>query len=201
MQLRTRSCDCLNRVILLSTVTVAITIFTLLPSADVNGQMTQPAIASPTAESANFIRKETVLDRMRAYKGEKTREAVSALFIQTDPSFSQEPSVLLSNGTATARVTLRVPPRKGELPKFSLSGGHCLSALMSDNGAWILEIRPNAGSLATSVTVLSGGTMVEYPLTVAPPLNLLDPQKAEVIEIEYAVIANELAAARMANTH
>lgn len=197
LQACTRIGDCSKNLRLL-TATAALAIFALLPLRNVNGQMPQPFVATPTAESASFDRKESVLDRMRAYKGEKTREAVTALFIQTDPSFSQEPSILLSNGTATARVTLRVPNRKGELPKFSITGGHCVSAQLSDQGVWILVIQPNPGTMATSVTVLSGGTMVEYPLTVAPPLNLLDPQKAEIIEIEYAVIANELAAARTA---
>jgi len=178
--------------------TAALTICALLPPLSVNGQMPQPFVATPTAESTNFDRRESVLDKMRAYKGEKTREAMTALFIRTDPSFSQEPSIVLSDGTATARVTLRVPSRKGELPKFSISGGHFVSVRMSDNGTWILEILPNPGTLATSVTVLSGGTMVEYPLTVAPPLNLLDPQKTDIIEIEYVVLANELAASRTA---
>lgn len=156
---------------------------------------TPPVAAAPGPASTGFDRRESVLDRMKEFKGQKTREAMAALFVRFDPAFSQEPAILLSDGTATARVTLRVPPRKGETPKFSISGGHCVSAKAADNGLWILEILPNRGSMATSVTVLSGGSMTEYPLTVAPPLNLLDPRKAEIVEIEYAVLANELTTA------
>jgi len=183
-----------------------VVILALLPSRQTTGQvrppfpnrLPTPGDAFPATASAGFDRRESVLDRMREFKGKKTREALAALFVRMDPAFSQEPSVLLSDGSATARVTLRVPYRKGETPTFSISGGHCVTALTTDNGLWILEILPDRGSMATSVTVLSGGTMTEYPLTVAPPLNLLDPRKVEIVEIEYAVLANEVAAARKA---
>jgi hypothetical protein len=40
--------------------------------------------------------------------------------------------------------------------------------------------------------------MVEYPLTVAPPLNLFDAKKAESALVEYVETANELASGRAA---
>jgi hypothetical protein len=176
-------------------------IFVLLPLHDSQAQTPPQFAPAPMAVSTSFDRRESVLERMRTFEGEMTREAVAALFMHMDPSFRQEPPVLLSDGTTTARVTIRVSVSKGELPKFAVSGGHCVSARTSDNGGWILEILPDRGSMAASVTVLSGVSMIEYPLTVAPPLPLLDPQKAEVVEIEYAVFANELAEGRNFPAH
>ncbi len=162
----------------------------LLPCCPVYGQNDNP----PVPQASVFDRRESVLDRVKAFKGQKTRETLAGLFAQSDPAFRQDPSVILSDGTATARITLRVVSRKDDLPKFSVTGGHCVNAGMTENGTWILEILPNRGAFATSVTVLSGGSMIEYPLTVAPPLNLLDPRKSDIAEIEYAVTANDLAA-------
>lgn len=170
-------------------------IIIVLPSVDCPAQTDQQTIPPAATGSVGFVRIESVLDRMREFKGEKTREALSALFVRMDSAFSQEPSILLADGSATARVTLRVPYRKGEAPTFSISGGRCVTARATDNNIWILDIMPARGSMSTSVTVLSGGSMTEYPLTVAPPLNLLDPRSADLVEIEYAVLANELAAA------
>lgn len=176
-------------------ITCLVAFLIMLPCCRVFAQADTPPASPPVPQSAVFDRRESVLERMKAYKGAKTREAVAGLFTRSDPAFRQEPSIILSDGVAMARVTLRVAYRKENLPKFSVAGGHCVSASMIDNGAWILEILPNRGAFATSVTVLSAGTMIEYPLTVAPPLNLLDPRTADIVEIEYAVSANELAAA------
>jgi len=191
---------------LLFVASAAVTILVISPLLQASAQTQPPGPAllpppdsvSPAPLSSGFDRRESVLDRFREFKGEKTKEALSALFVRMDPAFTQEPSILLSDGSATARVSLRVPYRKGDTPRFSISGGRVITVRAADNGLWILEILPERGSMATSVTVLSGGTMTEYPLTVAPPLNLLDPRRLEVVEIEYAVLANELAAARSA---
>jgi hypothetical protein len=60
-------------------------------------------------------------------------------------------------------------------------------------GTWVLEIIPERGILATSVTVLTGGEMIEFPLTVAPPLELFDLKEAGAGEAEYVTTANRLA--------
>lgn len=165
----------------------------MFPCRGVSAQADTPPGTHPDRQSVVFDRRESVLERLKAFKGAKTREAVAGLFTWTDPAFIQEPSIILSDGVARAGITLRVAHRKESLPKFSVTGGHCISAEMIDNGVWKLQILPNRGAFATSVTVLTPQTMTEYPLTVAPPLNLIDPRTAEIVEIEYALTANELA--------
>jgi len=177
----------------LLTITIAAAIFMVLPVCDSNAEMTQPGIQNPTVNTASFDRKESVLDRFRAFSGKKTELALEGLFTRWDPVFSQNPAILLSDGTTVARITLRLQGRGGDPPNFSITGGHCVSAKMSDSGVWLLEILPTRGSLATSLTVSFSGQMTEYPLTVAPPLNLFEPQNADAAVIDYVTIANCLA--------
>jgi len=176
------------------TITSAVSLILLLPLDDCKAQTDLPGIQVPTARTASFDRKESVLDRIRALTGEKTPAALEGLFTRWDPVFSQNPAVLLSDGTTVARITLRVQGRAGDPPNFSVSGGHVVSAKMNDTGIWTLEILPNRGSLSTSLTVAFSGQMTEYPLTVAPPLDLFDARTADAAVIDYVTTANRLAA-------
>jgi len=175
-----------------SLIALGIGMFTVSAFHNGNAQPMQ----SPGGESVSFQRRDSVLERFRNYSGKKSRAALAALFSGTDPSFTQDPPILLADGTASARITLRIFSRAGELPRFSITGGRSTDARLTQNGLWIIVIVPNRGSTATSVTVLSGGNMIEYPLTVAPLLNSFDPKKADAVLIDYVTIANELAAAQ-----
>lgn len=178
----------------LLTLSCAVSLFLLSPTGNSQAETDLPGTQQPSARSASFDRKESVLDRIRAFSGEKTQTALEGLFTRWDPVFSQNPAVLLSDGITVARITLRVQGRAGDPPNFSVSGGHVVSAKMNDTGIWTLEILPNRGSLSTSLTVAFSGQMTEYPLTVAPPLDLFDFQTTDTAVIDYVTTANRLAA-------
>jgi hypothetical protein len=173
-----------------------VTIFASLSLSAASAQMNQTGMQFPPGQTAQFDRKESVLDRFRAHSGKKTQAARDALFMRGDAVFQQEPAVILSEGSSLAHITLRLPARTGEPPKFSISKGHCVSAKMTDSGVWILVILPARGTLTTSVTVNFAGSMTEYPLSVAPPLHLFDRQKADAAVIDYVTTANQLATSR-----
>jgi hypothetical protein len=177
---------------LLTTIIPAI-IFVVLPTSDSKAEIPLPGLQVPTVRTASFDRKESVLDRFRAFSGKKNQTALEGLFTRWDPVFSQNPAVVLSDGIAVARITLRLQGRAGDPPNFSITGGHCVSATMTDTGIWILEILPNRGTLSTSVTVAFSGQMTEYPLTVAPPLDIFEPRNADTAVIDYVTTANQLA--------
>ena len=178
----------------LLTLSWAVSLFLLLPIGNSGAETDLPGNQFPGAGTARFDRKESVLDRIRAFSGKKTQAAVEGLFTRWDPVFSQNPAVLLSDGKTAANITLRLQGRTGDPPVFSVAGGHFVSAKMTETGNWILEILPNRGSLSTSLTVAFSGQMTEYPLTVAPPLELLDSKTADTAVIEYVTTANRLAA-------
>lgn len=178
----------------LLTLSCAVSFLLLLPIGNSQAETDLPDNQLPSARTASFDRKESVLDRIRAFSGKKTQAALEGLFTRWDPVFSQSPAVLLSDGTTVANITLRVQGRASDPPLFSVTGGHFVSAKMTDTGNWILEILPNRGSLSTSLTVSLSGQMTEYPLTVAPPLELFDSKTADAAVIDYVTTANHLAA-------
>jgi len=172
----------------------AVSLFLLPPIGSSQAETDLPGNQFPGARTASFDRKESVLDRIRAFTGKKTPAALEGLFTRWDPVFNQNPAVLLSDGTTVANITLRVQGSADEPPVFSVTGGHFVSAKRTDPGMWILEILPNRGSLSTSLTVSLSGQMTEYPLTVAPPLELFDSRTADTAVIDYVTTANRLAA-------
>ena len=171
-------------------------IFVSLSLSAARAQMNQPGMQFPSGPTAQFDRKESVLERFRDHSAKKTQAARDGLFMRWDAVFHQEPAVILSDGSSQANITLRLPARTGEPPIFSVSKGHCVSAKMTDRGVWILVILPTRGTLTTSVTVAFAGSMTEYPLSVAPPLHLFDRQNADAAVIDYVTTANQLATSR-----
>jgi hypothetical protein len=100
----------------------------------------------------------------------------------------------LSDGSASLRLTVRLPRRAERAPQFFISEARCSSLkIVNNDGVWLLEIVPNAGSLSASVTVLVGSEMIDYPLAVAPPQELFDEKTAGNHEVEYVRTANRLA--------
>ncbi len=160
--------------------------------------LTVSAGAAPPAPGSGatrvFNRPESVLERFRSYKGEKNRLILGNMFRRSDATFTQDPPILLADGTARARITIRGPTSGDQSPTFLVSGGQCVDLRQQDNGVWSLDIMPDRGSYATSVTILTESSMVEYPLAVAPPWNIFDAKKADPVLIDYVTIANELAA-------
>lgn len=111
-----------------------------------------------------------VLERFRAFRGERTPAALSALFAEERiAGFSQEPAIALSDGKVTIKVRIETSPEAKSAPNFALKGARLIS-LRKEKGGWLIVARPEKGAVMASVTVLQGGAMSEFPLTVAPPM-------------------------------
>lgn len=152
----------------------------------------RPPKPDSSSRGIAFSHRKSVLELFRTYSGERTPAALARLFERGDDMFLQEPPVLLSDGTAALRLTVRESVRDERGPMFFISGGSCIG-LKNDDGTWMLEIVPERGSLETSVTLLSGGEKIMFPLAVAPPLEQFDMTGAGEGEAEYVAIANRLA--------
>jgi hypothetical protein len=159
-------------------------------SAEPKAVVLLPEAASRTI---TFSCRKSVLELFRAYSGERTPAALARLFERIDGTFLQEPMVLLSDGSASLRFTFRESVPSKRAPRFYISGGSCTGLMIGDDGSWMLEIVPERGSLATSVTVLTGEEMIEFPLAVAPPLELFDIAEPDERVAEYVAVANLLA--------
>lgn len=136
----------------------------------------QPAAQRPEepkrAEEARTTVYGAVLERFRAYQGEKSPAILAALFKkEVAPTIRQEPPVALSDGSTGIRIIAALPSPDGKSPNFALSGAKLVSLKKGDEaGTWIIEALPRENVLQATLTILNGAELIEYPLTVAPPL-------------------------------
>ncbi len=146
----------------------------------------------PNGMNGSFNRQESVLERFRSHTGKKDTTSLKQLFRHFDPAFTQTPEIVLSDGVAKAKVTIHLPGQGDHLPSFMVDGGRCSAVKENGNSEWVLDVVPTRGSTATSVTVLQGGNMTEYPLVVAPPLYLFSAVHTDTALVDFVTIANEL---------
>jgi hypothetical protein len=176
-------------------ITPSISAPTSVPSVSSSVTASAPPSHEPDYGSRpiTFSRRKSVLESFRAHSGEHSFDALARLFERSDDMFTQEPPVLISNGSDALRITIHTKSRSERAPQFYISGGSCIGLTNGEGGVWIIDIVPEQGSLASSVSVLSGSEMIEYPLAVAPSLELFETSGAGEGELEYVVTANRLA--------
>ena len=145
-------------------------------------------------QSPSFSHRESVLERFRSYIGERTPENLERLFERSDDTFVQDPPVVLSDGKASLRLTVRLRNRSEKSPLFYISEATCTNLHIGTNdGVWVLNLVPKQGSMAAAVTVISGNEIIDFPLAVAPPIELFEVATARDGEAEYVRTANRLA--------
>lgn len=150
-----------------------------------------PSAAPELAFPGQATRRPSMRDLLAAYTGERSLTALARLFRRDDDTFVQDPPLLLSDGTATLKLTVR---NAGASPRFVIAHGNCTRIRAGEEGNWILEILPEKGTLDASVAVLSAGGRTEFPLAVAPPLALFDRAAEGEEAASYVEAANLLAA-------
>lgn len=144
--------------------------------------------------SLSFSRRKSLLERFNASAEEHTAATLAKLLRSVETNYIQEPPLLLSDGTSKLRFTVQGIESGDQAPQFFISGGHCKNLRITGNGDWILEIVPEKGALTPSVVVLSGLDAIEYPLAVAPPMELFDPEADDNDAAEFVKAANMLVA-------
>jgi hypothetical protein len=118
-----------------------------------------------------------VLERFRTYSGTRTVQALVAVFDRNDmPGISQEPSVVLSDGTTHVAVYINLPEGGKDAPNFAFRGAKYLSLKMAGENSWVVELLPDKGTTSAAVKILLNGAITEIPLAVAPPL----PREAKI---------------------
>ncbi len=112
-----------------------------------------------------------VIDRFRDFKGEKTPKNLVALFDEkVAGTIVQDPPIAFSDGKKT--VTLKVDlGESGAAPNFALRGAS-LKSLGKDGSKWVVVVLPEARRTDAVLIIVAGERMIEYPLTVAPPVDV-----------------------------
>jgi hypothetical protein len=151
----------------------------------------------PDTAGLRYRSEPSVLDRVRQLSGIADTTTVAEIFrSRNSGSFQQTPGIVLSDGRSSVVLSLEAVCAGGRAPGFVLKGAHCLALKPGGSSGWLLEAVPERGSFAASVTVLCADSVLELPLTVAPPLAdyLGKGGAAEdpVLEL-YVRVANQLA--------
>lgn len=149
-----------------------------MPTAGAEAAAAARAAKAEEKEKAAENRYETyngALELFQLYKGERSEKALLALFAAAEiPDFVQTPLVAMADGKTPLKIVLKLKTSGSEPPKFIAQGANIkqLSA-GEEESSWIIEAVPRKGVVKARLTVIDGGRMFDYPLTVAPPI---DPQ-------------------------
>jgi len=112
-----------------------------------------------------------VLERFHTYTGQRTPEALTALFIQPTGSIVRQlPLIALSDGSSAVIIAARITATEGRALSFALEGATLLSSRKIKAGEWELKALPDKGAVTMALLVMNGGETSSYPLTVAPGL-------------------------------
>src|SRR5450631_3947430 len=137
---------------------------------------TVPATAVPATAAAATISAITsaapvsVLERFRTYSGPRTPAALSELFrAPVWAGVRQQPEIVISNGAVPVSIAATISAKDNTAPNFAFSGARLTSSVQTKIDEWLIEALPETGVMRSELIILSNGTAMEIPLTVAPP--------------------------------
>lgn len=147
-------------------------------------------VASDKLLDSKYTVYKGILERFRVFTGEKNPKNLMALFSeQVAAAISQEPPIALSDGVKT--VTLKVDlGESGIAPNFALRGA-TLKSLSKDGGKWVVVVLPEARRTEAVLIIAAGERMIEYPLTVAPAVDVNIDKKDAVTEKDFILFLKE----------
>lgn len=129
-----------------------------------------------------------VFERFRDFTGEKNLPAFTALFSRVDPSCRQAPPVVITDGRQRAQVVVggteegRNMRMKDGVPLLTVSGGRLISVKRGSEEGWIATIQPYENWWDVRVSYTVSDEAIDFPLTVAPPIEISPGQLAEIDE-------------------
>ncbi len=159
------------------------------PTESASAEPTESPAEKPSVSEANKS-KETVitsyrgtLDNFRAYQGAKTPDMFIALFKkEIAPNIHQQPAIALSDGKTLLKIVVKLKSNSDKSPNFALNGAKLVSVHRDDASlTWMIEALPQAGVIQAGLTILTDTDIIEYPLTLAPPINGFSPSKTNFI--------------------
>jgi len=140
-----------------------------------------PKPAPPKIAPVTMTALPGALENFSNFKGEKTpANCIALLAGQKSALIRQEPAFALSDGTTVLKITAELNNVGNKSPNFALQGAK-LVALSADSAAatWTITALPQAGVSQASLTVLTDREIIEFPLTVAPPVTAVTTAEAD----------------------
>ncbi|MCM2359162.1 MAG: cohesin domain-containing protein [Geobacteraceae bacterium] len=154
-----------------------------------------PPATGPKGEgnpATGYIAVKEPLERFREFTGERTPGRLIALLApEGSGKFVQEPAVAFSDGKKAVRITVEAPGSVKSPPQFILNGATLGSLRKGKGNTWVLRARPKGGVCRASLDIVNDGSMVEFPLTVAPSVKADLDGKGGVMEADFQLFLKE----------
>lgn len=140
----------------------------------------KPLAAPQKQEPVKITSYKGVLESFRVFNGKKTPASYTALYNkEITPAIRQEPAVALSDGKTPLNILIKLDTAGDKSPNFSLNGARLVSLSKDDSLKWTVVVLPKTGTLQAGLTILTDSDMIEYPLTVAPPIEGVSAVEAD----------------------
>lgn len=141
----------------------------ILPEPDAG--RVEPAVTRPAPIPKNTVY-QSVLERMKAYTGERSAAALMALFNPVaGQEVSQEPPVAVSDGESIVTLRVELPLALKSTPRFAFRNANMVSLGQADDGSWVIGLLPRKNTMEARITVSFDGGEILFPLVVVPPVD------------------------------
>lgn len=146
-----------------------------------------PKAAVETASQEHVV---SVLERFRLFQGSRTVAALTGLFESSKSSrYQQYPAVIIADGKNTAKVSIQKIAGT-HAPNFAFTSAQAVSWDISGD-VWLVETKPAAGVVNSSVSVLMDGVVYTFPLVVSPIVNVDLDRSGTVTEDDFRLFLKE----------
>lgn len=130
-----------------------------------------PTLPAARVPESKYVVYKGVLDRFKVFAEEKKSQSLMALFAEpVAATITQDPAICLSDGKNTVRITVDLG-ENGVAPNFALRGAS-MKSLGKDGSKWVVVALPQARRFDATLTVMVGERVIDYPLTIAPPVDV-----------------------------
>ena len=135
--------------------------------------------------------------RFREFRGERGLKAFVTLF-EPDPHdmIVQTPPVVLSDGKTPVRITLPLQPAEKDTPNIVLTDATLVNLEKDGEKGWVITVLPKEGTWNARLFVMGDEHSIEFPLVVAPPVNIHNSitEKNFVAELDRYIFEQSAAA-------
>lgn len=150
---------------------------------------TPPLIVAKASEG-KYVVYRGILDRFKAFAGEKKPQALLALFGESvSATIKQDPPIGLSDGKTAITITVDLG-ENGIAPNFGFRGAS-LKSLGKDGSKWEVVALPEARRFDATLTIMVGERVIDYPLTIAPPVDANLDKNDALGERDFALFLKE----------
>lgn len=140
-----------------------------------------PAPKPQKSEPLAMIALKGAMESFSSYMGEKNPASLIALLTRTSSApVRQEPAFVLSDGKKEIKITATLKNVAEKSPNFALEGAKMVSLTAdSASSTWTITALPKAGAIQASLTILTDREIIEFPLTIAPPVAAVTAAEAD----------------------